>query len=211
MSKKKIEKYREMGNKIYYLIKIINSTIRWKKVVHEDINPDDTNIYAFWHQKIYFPTVSLHHVKKKTTLVSPSRDGEMLESILTKFGYEVIRGSSRDSNVKSLVVMMKALKKGYSLGFAVDGPLGPIFQIKPGIVYMAHKTGAKIVPVGGAFKWKYEFEKAWDKFHLPLPFTKAVLYLGKPIEIPADANPDDYIQMENDAINEANDKAKELL
>ncbi len=47
MSKKKIEKYREMGNKIYYLIKIINSTIRWKKVVHEDINPDDTNIYAF--------------------------------------------------------------------------------------------------------------------------------------------------------------------
>ena len=134
MSKKKIEKYREMGNKIYYLIKIINSTIRWKKVVHEDINPDDTNIYAFWHQKIYFPTVSLHHVKKKTTLVSPSRDGEMLESILTKFGYEVIRGSSRDSNVKSLVVMMKALKKGYSLGFAVDGPLGPIFQIKPGIV-----------------------------------------------------------------------------
>lgn len=211
MSKKKIEKYREMGNKIYYLIKIINSTIRWKKVVHEDINPDDTNIYAFWHQKIYFPTVSLHHVKKKTTLVSPSRDGEMLESILTKFGYEVIRGSSRDSNVKSLVVMMKALKKGYSLGFAVDGPLGPIFQIKPGIVYMAHKTGAKIVPVGGAFKWKYQFEKAWDKFHLPLPFTKAVLYLGKPIEIPSDANPDDYIQMVNDAINEANDKAKELL
>lgn len=211
MSKKKIEKYREMGNKLYYVIKFLNSTIRWKKYVHEDIKNDESNIYAFWHQKIYFPTVSLYHVKKKTTLVSPSRDGEMLESVLTKFGYEVIRGSSRDNNVKSLVVMMKALKNGYSLGFAVDGPLGPIFQIKPGIVYMAHKTGSKIIPVGGAFKWKYEFQKAWDKFHLPLPFTKAVLYLGKPIEIPADANPDDYIQLVNDAINEANDKAKELL
>lgn len=211
MSKENIEDYGKIGNRLYYLIKVLNSTIRWKKVIHEDIKSQESNIYAFWHQKIFFPTVSLHHVEKKTTLVSPSRDGEMLESILKKFGYEVIRGSSRDSSVKSLVVMMKALKKGYSLGFAVDGPQGPIFEIKPGIIYMAQKTGAKIIPVGGAFKRKYEFKKAWDKFHLPLPFTKAVLYLGKPIEIPSDVNPDDYIGIVNDAINEANAKAEELL
>lgn len=211
MSKENIKNYGKMGNRLYYLIKIINSTIRWKKVIHEDIVNDDSNIYAFWHQKIFFPTVSLYHVEKKTTLVSPSRDGEILESVLKKYGYEVIRGSSRDGNIKSLVSMMKALKKGYSLGFAVDGPQGPIFQIKPGIIYMSQKTGAKIIPVGGAFKWKYEFAKAWDKFHLPLPFTKAVLYLGKPIEIPKDANPDDYLDIVNDAINYANDRAKELL
>ena len=211
MSKDNIEDYGKIGNRLFYLIKALNSTIRWKKVIHEDIKADESNIYAFWHQKIFFPTVSLHHVEKKTTLVSPSRDGEMLESILKKFGYEVIRGSSRDGNIKSLGIMLKALKQGYSLGFAVDGPQGPIFEIKPGIVFMAQKTGAKIIPVGGAFAWKYEFKKAWDRFHLPLPFTKAVLYLGKPIVIPKEANPEDYIQIVNDAINEANEKARELL
>lgn len=211
MSKDNIENYGKVGHKLYYLIKTLNATIRWKKHIHEDIINDENNIYAFWHQKIFFPTVSLHHVEKKTTLVSPSRDGEMLESVLKNFGYEVIRGSSRDGNIKSLAVMLKALKQGYSLGFAVDGPQGPIFQIKPGIIYMAQKTGAKIIPVGGAFKWKYEFKKAWDKFHLPLPFTKASLYLGKPITIPKDANPDDYMEIVNDAINEANKKAEELL
>lgn len=211
MSKEKIEDYGKIGNRLYYLIKALNSTIRWKKVIHEDVKSKESNIYGFWHQKIFFPTVSLMHVEKKTTLVSPSRDGEMLESILKKYGYDVIRGSSRDSSIKSLVTMIKALKKGYSLGFAVDGPQGPIFEIKPGIIYMAQRTGAKIVPVGGAFKWKYEFKNAWDKFHLPLPFTKAVLYLGKPIEIPGDANPDDYIEIVNKAINDANDIAKELL
>lgn len=211
MSKNKKKNHREMGKKLYYIIKILNSTIRWKRVIHPDIKAEDVNIYAFWHQKIYFPVVGLTHLPKKTSLVSPSRDGEMLESILMKYGYEVIRGSSRDANVKSLVTMMKALKNGYSLGFAVDGPLGPIFEIKPGIVYMAQKTGAKIIPLGGAFKWKYEFQKAWDKFHLPLPFTKAVLYMGKPIEVPKDANQEEYMELINKAINEANDRAKELL
>jgi len=211
MSKHKIEKYGKIGNRLYYLIRILNSTIRWKKVIHPSIKAEDVNIYAFWHQKIYFPVTGLTHLPKKTSLVSPSRDGEMLERILMNYGYEVIRGSSRDANVKSLVTMMKSLKQGYSLGFAVDGPLGPIFEIKPGIVYMAQKIGAKIVPLGGAFKWKYEFEKAWDKFHLPLPFTKAVLYMGEPIEVPKDANQEEYMEIINKAINDANDKAKELL
>ena len=87
MSKKKIEKYKDLGNRLYYIIRILNSTVRWKKVVHESIKNDDANIYAFWHQKIFFPTVNLHHVKKKTTLVSPSRDGEMLQSILNKANF----------------------------------------------------------------------------------------------------------------------------
>ncbi len=211
MSKDNIKGYGRLGNRLYWLIKAIDSTIRWKKVIHEDVKPRESNIYAFWHQKIFFPAVSLHYIEKKITLVSPSRDGELLESVLKKYGYEVIRGSSRDGNIKSLVLMMKALKNGYSLGFAVDGPRGPIFDVKPGIIYMAQKTGAPIVPVGGAFKWKYEFKKAWDKFHLPLPFTKAILCIGKPIDVPKGANPDDYVPIVNDAINEANDRAKALL
>lgn len=211
MTDKRYEKCRKQGKIIYKILKILMKTIKVVKVEEENYNQDENYIYAFWHQKIIFPTVTLTNVEKKTTLVSPSRDGEIMTSILEEYGYEVIRGSSRDQNIRSLVSMMKKLKAGYSLGFAVDGPQGPPFIIKPGIIYMAIKSGKKIVPVGGAFKKKHVFEKAWDKFHFPYPFTKAAVVLGNPIEIPKDSSQEEWIEVINEKINEVNKKAEVLL
>lgn len=205
------EKCRKQGRMLYKLINILMKTIKMKTIISEKYISDENYIYAFWHQKIIFPTVALTHVEKKTTLVSPSRDGEIMATILEKYGYEVIRGSSRDQNIKSLVAMLKKLRADYSLGFAVDGPRGPAFEIKPGIIYMAIKSGKKIVPVGGAFKRKYVFEKAWDKFHFPLPFTKGAVVLGDPIEIPKDAIQEEWMEIINNKINEASEKAEVLL
>lgn len=211
MTDKRYEKCRKQGKIIYKVLRILMKTIKMKVVEESEYNSNENYIYAFWHQKIIFPTVSLTKVEKKTTLVSPSRDGEIMASVLEEYGYEVIRGSSRDQNIKSLVMMMKKLKEGYSLGFAVDGPQGPPFVIKPGILYMAMKTGKKIVPVGGAFKKKYVFEKAWDKFHFPWPFTKGAVVVGNPIDIPKDADQDEWIAIISKKINELNEKAEGLL
>ena len=46
MSKHKLEKYGKLGNRLYYLIRILNSTIRWKRVIHPSIKVEDVNIYA---------------------------------------------------------------------------------------------------------------------------------------------------------------------
>ena len=79
--------------------------------------------------------------------------------------------------------MIRKLKAGYSLGFGIDGPIGPIYKVKPGMTHMAQKLRIPIIPVGSAFSRSWVFEKAWDKYEIPKPFAKAVFYLGKPFII----------------------------
>lgn len=210
---KKKMKYRRYGKIIYLIISAVSKTMSIKDVKHPNYCDDENYIYAVWHEKIIFPTISKNilSIEKKVSLVSPSNDGEMLEELLLKYNYEIIRGSSNSKNIASLKQMLRKLKAGYSLGFGVDGPKGPIYQIKPGILYMSQKTGVKIMPVGGAISKKKIFEKAWDKFQFPKPFSKAVCYFGEPIEIPKDKNFEDYIEIVNEKIHEANREAEKIL
>jgi hypothetical protein len=186
-------------------------TLDFKIQGAEKIADDDNYIYVFWHQKLFFPTVGFKYLKNKAALVSPSKDGEILATVLEKYGYEAIRGSSNDRNIQSLILMIKKLKQGYNLGLAADGPQGPIFRTKPGIIFMAMKTGKKIIPIGGAFQHKYVFEKAWDRFYFPYPFTRAVVVAGDPIMVPEGVDTEDYILKINQAINRADEKAEALL
>jgi len=211
IEKKAYQKYHRYGNYIYKILKVLMMTLDFKIQGADKINETENCIYVFWHQKLFFPTVGFGSLKKKAALVSPSRDGEVMAAVLERYGYKVIRGSSNDRNIQSLIRMIKKLKQGYHLGLAADGPQGPIFRIKPGIVYMAMKTGKKIVPIGGAFKHKYVFQKAWDKFHFPYPFTRAAVVVGDPLTVPSDADPKEYAERINQEINKANDRACALL
>lgn len=204
-------KYRTYGNVIYRIIRLLMGTLRFRVENREGISEEDNCIYVFWHQKLFFPTVGFEDLKNKVALVSPSRDGEIMAAVLENYGYDVIRGSSNERNITSLIQMIRRLKQGYNLGLAADGPQGPAYRIKPGIVYMAAKTGKKIVPIGGAFQHKYVFEKAWDRFHFPYPFTRAAVVVGDPVTVPWDSDPETYILKINQAINRADEKAEMLL
>ncbi|MFA5904960.1 MAG: lysophospholipid acyltransferase family protein [Desulfobacula sp.] len=211
MENTEYQKYRRYGIYIYRILRLLMMTLDLKIHGMNKIDENENFIYVCWHQKLFFPTVGFRHIKKKIGLVSPSKDGEILAAVLEKYGFEVIRGSSNDKNIQSLIRMIKRLKQGYNLGLAADGPQGPACRVKPGIVYMAAKTGKKIIPMGGAFRHKHVFEKAWDRFHFPYPFTRAVVVVGDPITVPGDANPEDYIIKINQAINRADEEAEALL
>jgi len=204
-------KYRRYGIYIYKILRFLMMTLDFKIQGADKISENENYIYVFWHQKLFFPTVGFKDIKKKGALVSPSKDGEILTAILEKYGYDVIRGSSNDRNIQSLIQMIKKLRQGHNLGLAADGPQGPIFRIKPGIIYMAMKTGKKIVPIGGAFKHKYVFQKAWDRFHFPYPFTRAAVVLGDPLTVPPDADMEEYSELINQKINKVNEKAEAFL
>ncbi|MBA3236864.1 MAG: hypothetical protein H0T62_00750, partial [Parachlamydiaceae bacterium] len=63
-----------------------------------------------------------------------------------------------------------------------DGPKGPCYKVKPGILYAAKESGAPII----AFSWEadrfWEF-KTWDKFRLPKPFSTIKVTLSSPLQI----------------------------
>jgi lysophospholipid acyltransferase (LPLAT)-like uncharacterized protein len=208
---KEFLKYRRYGNYISYAVKLWKATIRLN-VQYDAVESENRNfIYVFWHQNIFTPTISFPGHEKRFAMVSPSKDGEMMAAVCNNFGYDVVRGSSNEKSIRSLIQVIRKLNDGYSMGVAADGPQGPIYQVKPGIIYMAMKTGVEIVPIGGAFNRTYEFKKAWDHFLLPYPFSKGASVVGNPIAVPKDADPARYIQIVNSAIHDANEQARQLL
>lgn len=205
------KKFRMYGLLLYYVVKMLGYTMRIKKIMSDKFNPEDVFILTFWHNKVVMVLLTISFIKKRIGLSSPSKDGELITVPLEKFGTEMIRGSSDKDSVKSLIKLIKKVNEGYRMGTPVDGPKGPIHEVKSGMVYLAQKTGKAIVPLGAAYDKKWVFKKSWDKFELPKPFTKAVVIYGEPYFVAKDANLEEECAKLKEKINELEKKAHEEL
>lgn len=200
------------GSAAFWLGNILQASLRITIAANPAYQNDKPYLFAFWHGKQLLPVLQLvHHKTPKVALVSPSRDGALLEYWLKKLHYDIIRGSSRDGNVRSAVAMLQKLKAGYSVGFGVDGPIGPIYQVKPGITYMAQKSNVPIVPLGSAFANKWIFEKAWDRYQIPKPFTHAGYYIGEPFVVEKGMNLEKANIKLEALLHKVEEKAAELI
>jgi lysophospholipid acyltransferase (LPLAT)-like uncharacterized protein len=119
-------------------------------------------------------------------MTSLSRDGELQSRVMAGLGYEVVRGSASRSGARGLIGLKKLMDRGWHATFAVDGPRGPIHEVKPGAVYLAKKTGAPVVPMASSAKPAHIFSRAWDLYLLPRPFAKGAVVFGEPIYFNAD-------------------------
>jgi lysophospholipid acyltransferase (LPLAT)-like uncharacterized protein len=137
-------------------------------------------IYAFWHGRQFL----LFYTHKSSRIVIPaseSRDGEIQAGIIGRFGFGVVRGSSKRKGAQAYIGLLKALKNGKFVAIAVDGPRGPIYEVKQGITSLAGKLAKPIVPIVMSAKRSWVLEKTWDKYVLPKPFTECVIMYGEPI------------------------------
>lgn len=204
-------KYRVYGNLLYYILKIIDSTVKITQVFPENFDKKSNFVLAFWHNKLVMTLLGVKFIEKKVGLASPSKDGELISVPLEKYGTELIRGSSDKESVKSLIQLIKKVKEGYTVGTPVDGPKGPIYEVKPGMVYIAQKSGVPIVPMGVAYSNKWIFKGAWDQFQLPKPFSKGIVVLGEPYYVSKDANMEEECQKLKEKIDLLDEKAEEIL
>ena len=139
-------------------------------------------IYAFWHQRqVYFTWA--HRGVGAAVLVSRSKDGEMIAETMRLSDIAAVRGSSSRGGAAAVRQLMEVLQSGLDIGLTPDGPKGPAREVKDGTIFLAQKLGAPIVPIANALSNKLEFKKAWDRFQVPLPFGRAVVVYGEPIEV----------------------------
>jgi lysophospholipid acyltransferase (LPLAT)-like uncharacterized protein len=204
--------YQMLATVVFYTLRLLYLTLKVRVVYHEGYSANKQYLGAFWHGKMFAPMFAArNHQTKMAVLVSPSKDGDIISGWLHSLGYETVRGSSRRNNVSALSGMLRKLKEGYSIGVIMDGPLGPIHKVKPGIVHMAKKLEVEIVPVGVAIKRKWVFTRAWDKFELPKPFSDVVMYSGTPITVPVEASLDDYCERVEQGMRDAERKAQAMV
>lgn len=146
-------------------------------------------IYSFWHDRILLGTYYFRD-RGIVVLTSKSFDGEYIARFIQRLGYGAIRGSSSRGGARALVEMIKEMRSGRPMAFTVDGPRGPRYEAKPGPVVLAKKTGNPMLPFVFQPK-RFWTVNSWDKLQVPYPFTSAVLLLGEPIYVDADATDDD--------------------
>lgn len=204
-----MNKYKFLGYIIYIIFKLVNITT--KKYYYIEIDNIEQFIVVFWHRKIFSVCNATRNINKKASMVSTSKDGDLLTVLLKKEGNELIRGSSNRDNVKSLKETLRYIKKGYAIGIAIDGPKGPIYEPKPGAIYLSQKTGVEIIPVASYTNKKWILNRTWDKLEIPMPFSKTMHYVGKPLKINKDMELDEAIQLVKIKINEAEKIAEKLF
>ena len=141
-----------------------------------------TVIYAFWHDSMFLLPAA-HRNSGIVVMVSESRDGEIMARLLKLYGFDVVRGSSKRKGHKALLALVHRMQRGKSVAFAVDGPRGPMHEVKEGAVFLAGIMQAPVIPVATASKQYRTAEKSWDKLMLPIPFTDGMVLFGEPLYI----------------------------
>ena len=141
-------------------------------------------VFALWHNRILFSSVLIP--KKVLTncvvLISASRDGEYIATLVKCFGLSSIRGSSSKGGAQALLELGKALSSGTSTALTVDGPRGPKYTVHSGAAVLSRTIGAPIVPIAINAK-KYWQLKSWDRMQIPCPFTRIEIVFGKMLNI----------------------------
>jgi lysophospholipid acyltransferase (LPLAT)-like uncharacterized protein len=143
-------------------------------------------IYAFWHGRMLILAYS-YRWKKVHVLISQHRDGEFIARIIHRLGFVSVRGSTTRGGSRAIFEMCEKAAGGFDVAVTPDGPRGPRFQVQPGTIYMAQRSGMPIIPITSSARKRWILS-SWDRFIIPKPFSRAVIMLGQPVCVPADCS-----------------------
>ena len=147
----------------------------------------DRAVLAFFHGRQFLLAGYLLG-RKLTVLSSLSRDGELQARVMSGLGYAVVRGSASKGGARGLIGLKRKMDEGYHATFAVDGPRGPLHEVKPGAVYLAKKTGCPIIPLASSARPAHIFSETWDRYLLPWLFGRGVVLFGSPMTFNEDTS-----------------------
>jgi lysophospholipid acyltransferase (LPLAT)-like uncharacterized protein len=198
---------------LYSLIRFIYATMRIT-VVGGDIMPSFVSrgegfVGFFWHGRMLlipfiYPGRWMH------VLISVHRDGEIIANVMKCFGFHLVRGSSKKGGSAALREMLTLLKEEKDLAITPDGPKGPVEVLKAGTAQVGRLSGKALIPV--TFSASRCFRaRSWDRFIVPYPFSRGVLYIGEPLRYREGEGLEAFRQRLEEALREVNARADRLV
>lgn len=161
-------------------------------------------LFVLWHNRL-FPAADLTRRfrpgRRIHCLISASKDGAWLSAFFESVGLRAVRGSSSRGGREAAAELVEALRAGHDAGITPDGPRGPIYVCKPGSVVIARRAGVRVLLIGVAAESVWRLG-SWDRFQLPLPFSRVRLSLRE--FAPADLEGDDALARLQSALRELN-------
>ena len=191
-------KAKWQGRAIAFLMRAWSLTLRFEVEDRAGVMespPSGSLLWCFWHNRLFvMPTIYRRFLPERSgaVLTSPSRDGAIIAATMRCFGAASVRGSSSKRGSAALRELVSWVDEGYDVAFTPDGPRGPRYQLAPGVIGLAQRTETPILPIRVEYGSAWKFQKAWDHFRLPKPFSR-VKVIFEPYEtIDPDAEDDRF-------------------
>lgn len=155
----------------------------WGRTLRMEAAPEDLQRYmkkdvpvaiVLWHNRLFLAAEIVRRYRQGRpayALVSASQDGAWLTAFFALAGLGTVRGSSSRMGREAATALVNVLRQGDDVGITPDGPRGPCYDVKPGAVIVARRTGAPLLLVGAEFGRAWRLG-SWDRFYLPLPFSR---------------------------------------
>ena len=200
---------------ISIILKVIyrlnKKSVKGRKNYVKNIKAGRPVIIAVWHCHLLSIFHDLRN-EKVNAVAGTHKDADLISKVAEKWGWSMIRGSSKEKGSIAYKGMIKSLKiPGSILFITPDGPTGPRRIPKPGIIRAAQATNAVIIPTS-VFSTKNWGFTNWDTFYLEKPFGRIFIEYGKPIGFDKKMHLDDCTadfisamdQTESDNLHNAN-------
>lgn len=172
------------------ILRVLRRTVRVDTVGGEPLQArwagGERAIFAFWHNRLLMlPLIA--QGRPLCILVSQHRDGEIATQLLGAWGVSTVRGSATRGAVGGFLRLVDAYRRGHNVVMVPDGPRGPRYVAKPGVVYLAKALGTPIYPIAYAATRAARL-RSWDQLVIPLPFARVRIQIGEPLQVPNNAS-----------------------
>ena len=162
-------------------------------------------LFALWHGRMFLSILE-HRRQGIATMASQSKDGEIIARWLERNGYRAARGSSSRGGGQALRELVRHVRAGGHAALTVDGPRGPAREVQAGIVQLAKLTGGWILPITSSASHP-RFLASWDRYLLPMPFSRGIVAYGEPFPIPPGLPDEEAARRIEDALDAATSDA----
>ncbi len=166
------------------LLKFIYSTnkydVRGGDNYLDTIKKNQSVIISVWHGQLLSILYDLRN-ENVNAVAGTHADAELISRIAISWGWNMIRGSSKERGDTAYKSMIRCLQDpGTILFITPDGPTGPPKIPKLGVIRAAQATQSAIIPTSVFSSKRWGFTN-WDTFYLEKPFGKIYIEYGKPI------------------------------
>jgi len=141
-------------------------------------------IFSLWHGQM-LPLLWRHRSEGVAILISEHGDGEIIARIATSLGYRTVRGSTSRGAARALLGLVRMIGDGNDLAVTPDGPRGPAKSVAPGVLAVAQRGRAPILPIATSASSGWRL-RSWDGFLIPKPFARVNVAYGDAVWIEAD-------------------------
>lgn len=162
------------------LLRLWGRTLRFgaDAATHERLAKSDVPAaLVIWHNRLFISAEYFRRYRTRRSvyaLVSASKDGAWLAAFYRLIGIQPVRGSSSNFGREAGRALIEVMREGHDIGITPDGPRGPMYVVEPGVLVVTRRNRAPMVLIGAEFARAWRL-KSWDRFYVPLPFSRVTL------------------------------------